>query len=221
MRILILLVAACGLLFGSTPLFLAVDRGDLDAVRLLIDRGANLNVKDTFYNATPLGWALRKKYDGIVRLLIERGADLADVFAQSIRDNDEALFQLALTKGKLTGPGLDDALVAAKFYQREAMARALLAKSAHDIEIQVPPERLRAYAGRYAEGSTVARFVVQDRALLHDGVPLTPIGKDRFRHVPRQLDFTFVRDANGAVESVQFEIRGRGEQELMKSKGRR
>lgn len=208
--------------YGSTPLFFACDRGHLEAARLLIDRGANLNVKDTFYNATALSWAMSKKHDGIVLLLIERGVDLTDAFLQSVESNDEKLFQLAMEKGKLTGPALDSALLAAKFYKRDAMVAALLGKSAHDMEVKVPAEELPAFAGKYAEGDMIIQFGAKDGKLSfqpqsNGGTPLVAIGKDKFRLVPQQLDFTFVRDANGAVESVRFETRG-GEQELMKSK---
>jgi peptide-methionine (S)-S-oxide reductase len=41
----------------GTPLHHAVWSGSLDAVRALINAGANLNAKDTIWNGTPLGWA--------------------------------------------------------------------------------------------------------------------------------------------------------------------
>lgn len=41
----------------ATPLHHAVCSGSLDAVRVLVDAGADLDVRDTVWNATPLGWA--------------------------------------------------------------------------------------------------------------------------------------------------------------------
>jgi hypothetical protein len=41
----------------STPLHQAVIYGHEDVVRLLVERGARLDLKDTIYHATPLGWA--------------------------------------------------------------------------------------------------------------------------------------------------------------------
>jgi ankyrin repeat protein len=41
----------------STPLHQAVWGGHLDLVRLLVERGARLDIRDTVYEATPLGWA--------------------------------------------------------------------------------------------------------------------------------------------------------------------
>src|SRR5437879_6440132 len=44
--------------YGATVLFYACERGHLDVVKLLLERGADVNVKDTFYGATPLTWAV-------------------------------------------------------------------------------------------------------------------------------------------------------------------
>jgi ankyrin repeat protein len=41
----------------STPLHQAALAGHNAAVRLLVERGARLDIKDTIYQATPLGWA--------------------------------------------------------------------------------------------------------------------------------------------------------------------
>jgi ankyrin repeat protein len=41
----------------GTPLHQAVARGDLSTVRLLVERGARLDIRDTIWDGTPLGWA--------------------------------------------------------------------------------------------------------------------------------------------------------------------
>jgi ankyrin repeat protein/ketosteroid isomerase-like protein len=41
----------------TAPLHEAAMRGDLDVIRLLLDHGADANVRDTGYHATPAGWA--------------------------------------------------------------------------------------------------------------------------------------------------------------------
>jgi peptide-methionine (S)-S-oxide reductase len=46
-----------GLYPHGTPLHHAVSSGCLEAVRVLVDAGANMNAKDSAWGGTPLGWA--------------------------------------------------------------------------------------------------------------------------------------------------------------------
>lgn len=61
----------------ATALHHAVHSGSLDAVRVLVDAGAQLGARDTAYDATPLGWAEyshgKQPYDEIAAYL--RGAE--------------------------------------------------------------------------------------------------------------------------------------------------
>jgi ankyrin repeat protein len=41
----------------TTPIHQAIARGHLDVVKLLVERGASLDIKDTIHDGTPLGWA--------------------------------------------------------------------------------------------------------------------------------------------------------------------
>ncbi len=58
----------------STPLHQAVWADHGDVVRLLVERGARLDIRDTIYDGTPLGWALYGKRTAIAEYLRERGA---------------------------------------------------------------------------------------------------------------------------------------------------
>lgn len=99
--------------YESTPLFFACDRGHLEIARLLIERGAKLNVHDNFYNATALSWAMNKKHDAIVELMIDKGVDPSDALMSSVQNGDKKLFRLVLDKGTLSKPLLDSALTGA------------------------------------------------------------------------------------------------------------
>jgi ankyrin repeat protein len=54
----------------------AVRAGNLEAVQLLLDRGAAVNVADPQYGHTALMWAVRRNDAGITQALLKRGAAL-------------------------------------------------------------------------------------------------------------------------------------------------
>ncbi len=58
----------------STPLHQAVWADHAEVVRLLVERGARLDVRDKIYQGTPLGWAEYGKKTAIAGYLRERGA---------------------------------------------------------------------------------------------------------------------------------------------------
>jgi ankyrin repeat protein len=58
----------------STPLHQAALAGHEAVVRLLVDRGARLDIRDTIYNGTPLGWAQYGERPAIADYLRAQGA---------------------------------------------------------------------------------------------------------------------------------------------------
>jgi ankyrin repeat protein len=61
---------------GETVLMLAARTGNPDAVRVLLDRGANVNARETWHGETALMWAAAEDHASVVSLLASRGADL-------------------------------------------------------------------------------------------------------------------------------------------------
>jgi ankyrin repeat protein len=58
----------------STPLHQAVLAGREEVVRLLLERGARLDIKDRIHNSTPLGWALYSERAELADFLRAQGA---------------------------------------------------------------------------------------------------------------------------------------------------
>ena len=58
----------------STPLHQAALSGNQTIVRMLVERGARLDIKDTIYEATPLGWAVYGGHAPIAEYLRAHGA---------------------------------------------------------------------------------------------------------------------------------------------------
>jgi len=63
-----------GLHSHSTPLHQAICAGQEDTVKLLVERGARLDIRDTVYEGTPLGWAIHCEKPGIADYLRSQGA---------------------------------------------------------------------------------------------------------------------------------------------------
>ena len=61
---------------GWTELHSAAQRGDLAAVRLLLERGADPNAREEGDNTTPLHWAAAGRHLEIVRALLDAGGDV-------------------------------------------------------------------------------------------------------------------------------------------------
>ena len=59
----------------STPLHQSILAGHDAVARLLVERGAALNIKDKIYRSTPLGWAIYAKQTEIVNYLRTHGAE--------------------------------------------------------------------------------------------------------------------------------------------------
>ena len=87
--------------YGVTALSLASDKGNLAAVELLLERGADPNLKDSFYGETPLGWAIYKKNTAIIRSMINHGGDLKneDLVLSAAGEGLTEVVSLMLSKG--------------------------------------------------------------------------------------------------------------------------
>jgi peptide-methionine (S)-S-oxide reductase len=57
----------------ATALHHAVWSGSIETVRVLVEAGAKLDIKDTIYNGTPLGWAEYANKDEIADYLRSKG----------------------------------------------------------------------------------------------------------------------------------------------------
>jgi uncharacterized protein len=54
----------------------AARTGNVDAVKMLIARGANVNARETWHNQTALMWAAAENHGDVVRALVAAGADM-------------------------------------------------------------------------------------------------------------------------------------------------
>jgi len=80
--------------------------GDLRAVKLLLEKNADIETKDTKYGQTPLSWAAQNGHEAIVELLLEKNADTETKdtkygqtpLSWAAEDGHEAIVKLLLEK---------------------------------------------------------------------------------------------------------------------------
>ncbi len=138
--------------YGATALTYACDKGHLDLVRYLVESGAEINIKDTFYEAAPISWALFNEHDDVVVYLVEAGSeDVAQVFSFGLQRNN-----VVLAKAAIDSKRLDLSLVGAAKAKLNEESPAELVALLEAVELpavedqhQVSPERLAVLSGTF------------------------------------------------------------------------
>ncbi len=99
---------------GSTPLMIAVNRGSDEIAQLLIDNGADPDIKDIAYGRTALHIAASKGYQKIASVLVSKGAEVnitdnnghSPLYSALYHGNDQ--IAKLLIKNKAENKDIDD-----------------------------------------------------------------------------------------------------------------
>lgn len=179
--------------YGATALAYACDKGHTEVVKLLLDKGANPNTRDSFYKQTPLAWAVGNGHTEIVRTLLDKGAEgEAEALAGATASGNAAIVQVILERGKVGAAALSEALAAAEAStEEESKPIAELLRKAGvqpPPEVKIDPAVLQSYVGSYEPEGAAFRLVLvlRDGKLRTEGTggpPLTlvPIDETHFR----------------------------------------
>lgn len=198
--------------YGATALLFAVDKGNLEIVGLLLENGAEVDVKDTFYKATPVTWALfsldkSPVHKEIVLLLLKQESTAApDILGAGARIGDMDLVRAAIESGQVEPAALRSALNRAQEDGHEEIVAYLAlrvpeesAEEAPSIPLQV----LSTYVGDYKNsdiGMIAKVFVAEETLKLQgQGQPALSLSSTGER------SFT-ARDEDGI--DLRFRVRG-------------
>jgi ankyrin repeat protein len=193
--------------YGTTALFKAAERGHTDIVKLLIARGADVSVKDTFYGATAMTWALQNSHVGAVEALLEKdAASVNDVLATGAREGSAKLVGVALARGGAKPETLTAALAATIDDKNKVEIAEMLRKAGAQPPLEVDAAILQSYVGKYKteQGPEIA-VTFRDGKLFGSFAgqqPLAMMATDKTTFRPVAFDgvrITFSIDADKAT----------------------
>lgn len=190
--------------YGATALFKAAERGHTEIVKLLLARGADVTVKDTFYKATAMTWALDNDHVETVRALLEKDSDsVSDVLMTGVREGKDAYVEMALARGGLKPDTLTAALAAALNDKDKTAIVEMLRKAGAQPPPEIDAATLQSYVGRYKpeQGGEIA-IAVKDGKLFatpanQGALAMMPIDKTTFRPIAFDgltISFTMTSD---------------------------
>lgn len=173
--------------YNATAIFYACDHGHVEVVKVLLEKGADLTVKDTFYGFTPLMLATspaqkkKPEHTEIAKLLIAKGAPGKELALMgAVASGDAGLAKAILDSRGVPAGNLSDALETAKSENKADMVALLEGAGAkpHD-ELKMDAAQLGRFAGTYknAAGNELAIAVAGSR--LSIGPPGAPPAQQR------------------------------------------
>jgi ankyrin repeat protein len=164
--------------YGATALSFACDKGHVEVVKLLLERGADPDVRDTFYRATPMSWAAPKGFTEIVKLLLDKGSkEKASALMIAASSGFVDMLQMVLSKGDLAPDLLTTALSRAerastdpetsaankaKILQAVELLKKAGAKPAPKPDFKVDEATLKTYTGVYKHEIGDLTFTIKD-----------------------------------------------------------
>lgn len=152
--------------YDRMALSFAADRGDPVVVKALLDAGAEVNARDTFYGMDAMSQALSKKHAEIVRMLLEKGAANSEgVLMFGVQENSLELVTASLGKGGLRPDSLTAAVALSSKNSRTEMVE-LLKQHGATQPFAVETALLDQYAGSFkAENNPDLKLQRQGRTL--------------------------------------------------------
>ena len=198
--------------YNATALFYACDHGHLEVVKVLLEKGADLTVKDTFYGFTPLALSIspaqkkKPEHGEIAKLLIARGAPGKEqALASAIQSGDAALAKLILDSGGIPAGNLSDAIEMAKAANKTELVTMLEAAGAKPYaDFKIDPAMLARFPGTYKNTTGNELTVAAAGARLTLGSAAAPPGQRLTLVATGETAFKGI----GAPITIAFQVDG-------------
>jgi outer membrane protein assembly factor BamB len=157
--------------YKAGALFFAADKGHVEVIKLLLERGADIKAKDSFYGFQPLALAMMNQHTPAAVLLLERGSPGAGgALMQAAASGNKAIVDAALASKELKRAEIQGALAASKRGKSAEITAAIekrLSEIPADPTVAVDPAVLQSYAGTYRNDSgTISVQFKGDQLLL-------------------------------------------------------
>jgi ankyrin repeat protein len=193
--------------YGATPLFFACDRGSAEVVKVLLDAGADPNIRDTFYKATPTIWAVQRDHAEVVKLLVEKAPQTREsTVAMAVMQGQTKTAQTLLAMGDFKPDALSTWLTMAEKNGATEIVEALKkagAKPKPKSEFKPDPALLPRYEGTFKNEQLEITFKVKDGKLIGsvNGSDLTmnPVAEHTFEPDGQPATATFKLEAEKVV----------------------
>jgi ankyrin repeat protein len=195
--------------YDRSALSFAADRGNLQVVTLLLDRGAAVDAQDTYYKMTPISAAAMKGHVEILKALLAKAtpAVQADALFPSLRGGKPEVVSAVLASRSFSARDLSQALAIAEQGGGAEVAAVLKAKGAvppPKADFKADPATLARYVGLYRGADDEARVVSNETSLtanMRNGsrtVPLSAMDARNFQ-APWGVTVEFVVDGERVV----------------------
>jgi ankyrin repeat protein len=195
--------------YDRSALSFAADRGNLEIVEMLLDRGADPAAPDTYYRMTPISAAAMKSHLPILKTLLAKAtpAARADALFPSLRGGKPEVVSAVLASQSFSPRDLSQALAIAEQGGSTEVAAVLRTAGAvppPKADFKADPAALARYVGLYRGADDEARITQNEAALtanMRNGgrtVPLAAMDARNFQ-APWGVTVEFVVDQERVV----------------------
>jgi hypothetical protein len=186
--------------YGQTALYLSAMNGHEEIVRYLLEKGANTNIRDTFYKAPMLGFVVMRKHWEVAKLLASKSTNIDQDLGEVADSGRADLVKALLATGKPSQASLDKAYESALSQKHTDVAGLLKEAGAHDPPppVVVDAAVLESYAGTYKSDQIPVEIKIFARegklylqAVGQQELATKALSPTRFAFAPAQLEIEF------------------------------